>query len=132
MLPSHHATCSAAEVKESLHLLYDGVGGVQAAITEIRGDWKFQQEWLNLTHYYRANSLCHCCYAKVPDYGVVPSNLHRLDRRDADTFRAECLRPGPQSYLPVHHVYIIFADCSVNFRFQLIIIQFYMVDCSKV
>ena len=100
--PSQWAPVRATEVKNSMHLLYDGVDGVdgnqiRAVITEIRGDWKFQKEWLNLSHYYRCNTFCHCCYACVPDYGVVPSRLGNENRRGTEAFRAECLKPGPHS-----------------------------------
>lgn len=104
-------------VVQSLDSLYrDGAvvpGGkhVHFAISEIKGDWKWQVEWLQLSCYYLCTSICHCCRAKVPNYVTAPSRLDVEFRHNTESFLAECCKGGelssPLLKLPAFQVEMI-------------------------
>ena len=115
------------QVVESLHRLYDHGfehNGTckKFILTEIRGDWKFQQEpgsftknalfkpypvfldlicvlilsqeWLHLKNYYGCNLICHECLAHKATY-MQPSIQGQ--RHDIDSFFRESIKAGPPS-----------------------------------
>jgi len=61
-------------------------------ITEIRGDWKMQKEWLNLKNFFQCNLICHECRAHKSTYMRSKMDAQRYT---PDEFFTEVLKPGP-------------------------------------
>ena len=74
---------------------------LKLCVCEIRGDWVFHKQLLNLACGWNAQELCHHCLARSDNYLVVPSPLAEMPRRTSEEFAATC-KPdsnGAQSIL---------------------------------
>lgn len=89
-------------VVKSFTDLYDGLPASSSSqspplkfvVTEIRGDWKYLVEILQLSRWYRCSYICHRCWAHKDTYMCSPAQLESKQRcSDEDFFRIS-VKPG--------------------------------------
>ena len=88
MISSHNNICLFIAIHTRLNMLTK-----KTPYSFVIGNWH-NQEWLQLSSSYLANSVCHCCRAMKPNYFSAPGNLHTKFRHVTESFLRECIKPG--------------------------------------
>lgn len=93
-------------VVKSFQDLYNGISlpsshssrgsTLKVVVTELRGDWKYLVEILQLSRWYRCNFICHRCFAHKDTFMESPAQLHQKRRCSFEEFFQMSVKPGPQ------------------------------------